>query len=294
MPPDNDTAALDAIAEALDAAFGDDPVPRLVRIVDTAGAPVVSERPLDDPISDLLSFTAPASWTALGLRFAGRARPFSSDHQSAATNVLLSYRQDSASDDASTPVTVTVLLDRSDNSAGIMRHGSQTTELPDIGQGQLGDTMRRVFGLPTHPAPPNTVEFWIRCWLGRLADSLDVLGNTERYSTWPAVADLHPNTGECDLPGGVDMLVSHTRRLAEDWPWSRLRENPDVVVTPCPAIPHRTAQWMDDGMYARTVLTDIPTLEELADYLQPQLPDEIITGIAQTVTATGLRWPTAP
>jgi hypothetical protein len=263
----------------------------------TGDPPEVACRPLEDhPLSALVGFTAPQDWRALGIRCNGRARRLQPPRT-----------DDPGAGAVPTPVVLTMLLDRAGRGAGIMRHGQVVTPLPGPPEGVVADACRRALGLPTAPPPQDTIELWVLIWLDRLVETVAVLGRAERYATWETIAALHPaapgqpaQTGRPQAPPSAApleptaapiALAEATRQLAEAWPWSRLRVDPDVADTAGPPLPSDIAQWMDDGMFARWVLAELPELADLASAVDALLPPALATAVARTVTATGVPWP---
>lgn len=279
MPQTVPFLPLDDLVEAVNAALYPPAGHQLLRVVDDPPEVEIARRPLevDHPLEALLGFTAPAHWLAIGLTGPGRAVPL-----------------DPSTDDDTPSVAFTVLLDRSGHGAGVMQSGGSVTHLPGPPEGLLGDACRRAMGLPTAPAPPDTVDLWLRCWLDQLVESIAFLGNSRHYQTWPAVTAVHPvsTVWGLDCPSGAPAaLADATRRLAEAWPWVRLREEPDVLDTPGPPLSPEVTEWMDDGMFARWVMAAFPSWQQLANATAELVPAPIATTIAETVLAAGIGWP---
>jgi hypothetical protein len=278
----------------------------------------VTERPLqvgrlllDDaahPLDLLLGFTAPASWAAIGLRCQGHAydlsqgarsspdeRPPCPDPAAAASDELVEP----------IPVVVTVLLDRAGRGAGALRRGGSVTRLDGPPEGVVGDACRRALGLPTRPPPPSTADLWLRVWLDRLVEASVFADDAARFASWPAVAALHPaapgqptspranprSTREPAITAEPFVLADATLQLAAVWPWSRLRADPEVVDNGQPPLPGHLTRWMDDGMFARWVLSDLVALDVLAATVTNLLPPAVTAAVAETVTLAGSAWP---
>lgn len=274
---------LDDLVEAINAALYPPAGHQLLRVVDDPSEVEIARRPLavDHPLEALLGFTAPAGWLALGLTGPGTAVPLGP----------------SAADDDNRPtVAFTILLDRSGQGAGVMQSEESVTRLPGAPEGLLGDAFRRALGLPTAPPPPDTVDLWLRCWLDHLVEAIAFLGNARHYQSWAAVSAVHPVATVWGLDGPVGApvaLADATRRLAEAWPWDRLRKEPDVLDTPGPPLPPDITTWMDDGMFARWIMAAFPSWEQLANAAAQLLPPAVATTIAETVVAAGISWPEA-
>lgn len=274
---------LDELVEAINAALYPPDGHQLLRVVDTPSEVEVARRPLavNHPLEALLGFTAPDRWRAIGLSGPGRAVPLGP----------------AADDTHSTPIVAfTVLLDRSGQGAGVMQSEESVMHLPGPPEGLLGDACRLALGLPTAPPPPDTVDLWLRCWLDRLIEMVAYMGSARHYQSWEAVTAVHPvaTAWGMDCPDGAPVaLADATRRLAEAWPWARLRKEPDVLDTPGPPLHPDITNWMDDGMFARWVLAAFPSWQQLADASAQLLPASIATTIAETVVAAGIGWPLA-
>jgi hypothetical protein len=289
---------LQDLVAGIDAALAGRQGAELLRV--TGDPPEVARRPLDHhPLDLLLGFTAPQDWLALGVHCHGRARRLH-PHQPASVD-------DSKPSARPAGVMLTMLIDRAGRGAGTLREGEVVTQLPGPPEGVVGDACRRALGLPTAPPPGSTVELWFSIWLDRLVDTIAILGHPERYHTWQAIASLHPAVGgpnhraQCaptiprtpaSLPSrGSITLADATRRLAEAWPWSRLRAEPEVVDTPAPPLAAEITRWMDDGMYARWVLSEMPAMDDLSSAVDALLPASLCAAVAQTVVAAGASWP---
>lgn len=284
------------IVAGIDAALDGRQGAELLRV--RGDPPEVARRPLDEhPLHVLLGFTAPQDWLALGVHCPGRARRLDQPAPVGSGNHI----------GRPAGVVLTMLIDRGGRGAGILREGNEVTQLPGPPEGVVGDACRRALGLCTTPAPGSTVELWLSIWLDRLVDTVAILGHPQRFRTWEAVAALHPAAGGTgrqrhDVPtivcttssgSGSDSiaLADATRRLAEAWPWNRLRAEPEVVDTPGPPLAAELTQWMDDGMYARWVLSELPSMDDLASAVDALLPGSLSSAVAETVAAAGGSWP---
>jgi hypothetical protein len=282
----------------------------------------VTERPLQvgrlllgdgsHPLDLLLGLTAPPGWAGIGLRCQGHAYDLAVDPRASSDQPPPDLRAPSgppAPDERVEPiaVVVTVLLDRTGHGAGLLRRGAATTRLDGPPEGVVGDACRRALGLPTGPPPPSTTDLWLRIWLDRLVEAVVFADDGGRFTSWAAVAALHPaapgqatspraNTRSTRQPPLVDdpyLLADATLQMAALWPWSRLRLDPELVDTAQPPLPGHLAGWMDDGMFARWVLSDLVALDVLASTVEALLPPAIAAAVAETVTTAGGSWPAA-
>jgi hypothetical protein len=124
------------------------------------------------------------------------------------------------------------------------------TVIDEPGEGTVGDALRRCLGLPTPPPPCTTEELFNRHWL------LAVLaaGGGTRPMTWRQAAGLHPCT----------LLAAD---LADPCTWADLRRMTAAGSIAPARLTADLAAWMDDGMFARWVMADLPPAQRLLDEL---------------------------
>jgi hypothetical protein len=232
------------------------------------------------PLDLLLGLDAPASWRALGVSCSGRAH-------SIGPGGRVRRRTDSPS------VWVTVLLDRSGGASGLLRRGLEVTPLPGPPEGVVADACRRALGLSTAPPPADTTELWTLCWLDRVVDAGGRSSATRGW-IWSDVARLHPASTmaiEAGRPraGDVDpeCLAVATTALARAWPWARLRAEPAVLDVPGPLPRRDVARWMDDGMWARWVLSSFPALDDLVEAAAGLLPADLAGRVQRVLAQSG-------
>jgi len=285
---------LERLVADIDQAFDSTEVGTLLRVT---GDPVqIAHLPLDGdhPLDMLLGFTAPLAWLAIGVHCRGRAYPLGPDPLD-----LGPPSDDGAEQGAPTPVVVTALVDRAGRGAAIVRQGSTRTRLAGPPEGLVGDACRRALDLPTAPPPPSTAELWLRIWLDRVVETVTFAEEPERHQSWEAVAALHPAATmpyglPVGRPDGVRLddpqhLAEATLALAEAWSWGKLRLEPDVVATMGPPMWPALASWMDDGMFARTLLGELAPLPLLTKTLARILPDPVLDDVDQAVLGTWLQ-----
>jgi hypothetical protein len=131
------------------------------------------------------------------------------------------------------------------------------------GGGMALDTLRRAVGVPTAPPPPgSSAAACVWMWLEALQSAARELGPGCRF-TWDEALRLHPLfDGEwpqvAELPACE--LEARVQAETEAFRWSVVRrlagEEPGGLVEP------HVASWMDDGMFARLVLSNLPTVED--------------------------------
>jgi hypothetical protein len=223
------------------------------------------------PLDVLAGFVAPDDWRAIGVCATGRA------HEPAGTS----------------EVTFTLLVDRGGATASLLQRGGELEVLPGRPDGLVADACRRALGLPTAPPPGSSLALWTVIWLDRVVAEAHARSPGQPAPTWSSVAGLHPASGS---RGGADpvALALDAAALAEAWPWGRLRAEPAMAdlpgVSPSPALAH----WMDDGMWARWLIAELPSVAGLLDAARALLPpvvgDAVGLVVAAAVRTSG--WPT--
>ena len=135
--------------------------------------------------------------------------------------------------------------------------GSDFAETPS--EGRVLDLLRRAAGLGTPPPPCGPAVVEVIIWLGAIHQAAAL---EERRLGWDEVVTLHPATDRFEAcePGVAQLLILLSAR---EFTWADLRKNAvyDLVLPWMP--PPDMANWMDDGMFARWLLDDLPTVEQL-------------------------------
>lgn len=274
MPPSPDPARLRALVHALDPDLAAARGGAILRAGDPLSAPgSLAWFPLAGahPIDLLLGLDAPSHWAALGVSCTGRAHTASAPPE---------------------PVAVTILLDRAGAAAGVLRRGDTVCDMPDRPEGVVADACRRALGLPTGPPPGSTRELWSLLWLDRVVDAAAGGRPGDRPATWPTLAQLHP-AASLSLPGDLSgaalrpaALAGAAARLTAAWPWSRLRAEPSALPLPASAPSPGLAAWMDDGMWARWLLSHLPAADDMLSAVRGLLPPALAETVAGVVRAT--------
>lgn len=252
-------------------------------------------RPLDGahPLDALMGFTAPSQWLALGVSSTGKARRLAD---------AAGVSRDPAGESHTEPerVRITLLLDRSGDAAALMRLGDEVVPLPGRPEGTVADACRRALGLPTHPPPTSTLGLWTLTWLDRVVEVAGGADAAHRLRTWSQAAALHPAARPLRRPSAVRAvagdrapdpagLAAAAAGLADAWPWSRLRSEPAVVELPGPPVTPEVARWMDDGMFARWLLADLPGEADLLAAVHGLLPASLADDVELVVREAAAR-----
>jgi hypothetical protein len=293
--PAVDATHLEALASVLlegaPLAFGDPP--QLVRLrggTDDLGTGELELGllPLDDvhhPYEGLAGFHAPDDWIAIGLLATGRAtrtdRPGPRGAFPVATAHLVARRGAWAS--AWRP------FRPGDGSAGSSAGGGDSdTSMPT---GRLDDALRLALDLPTPPPPGTTHELWAAEWL----DAVLVRAGATRGRRAPldrcSVLRLHPAVAALDLDGSaitVAELIAEADRLAAWRDWTQLRRACAEGRWSHPLVDPALAEWLDDGAFARLVLSTWPDLVDLHDAVLAVLPADAGTAVDVALDTWGV------
>ncbi|HVM08096.1 MAG TPA: hypothetical protein VM345_06530 [Acidimicrobiales bacterium] len=117
------------------------------------------------------------------------------------------------------------------------------TAIDEPGEGLIEDVLRRCLGVPTAPPPP-LEEMAVRMWLKLVVEEAE-----HRRVTWPTVESLyHPPTGRASTWAQVREIAARTGR----WPGA--------------------VDWMDDGFFARHLLSTMAGIDELLEIVDDRLP----------------------
>ena len=245
-------------------------------------------RPLDGhPVDVLLGFVAPSDWSAIGV-----VAPATARHMGADAGVSPPFG------DGERIVMVHLLgRDGVGVSVGRRADGSfweSSADPPEPGAepepgatGRLDDVLRRVLGLPTRPPTVGPAELWARLWLDRVLS--DVGSRPDREWSWRSIAVLHPAAQLVvdDLRGRLAEVVQAMPRLAEilarGRSWDDLRLGYESGQWATPSIPPDLARWMDDGIFSRWLLAELPPCGEALVALRDLLPRRLIRRIDSTL-----------
>lgn len=219
----------------------------------------------DHPLNHLLGFVAPEEWTAMGLiSFGWMAHGDINDPDC--------QRPSLAPDRRRVRCTHLVGRDGSASSTVAAEDGFTMDEMP---VGRVPDSLRRCLGVSTAPPPESTIAYWSRYWLAAVSEQV---WGTERAFSWAQIARMHPAMIPArllDQRSKVGDLPARAEDLATETTWSALRweavcakqvygfdEGSDM------------AAWMDDGMFARWVLAELPAaslVKRLEARLEPSV-----------------------
>jgi hypothetical protein len=167
--------------------------------------------------------------------------------------------------------------------------GTTTDEPP--AEGRMLDCLRRCFELPTPPPPVGPARLQIIAWLAAI---LEQAKTARRPLSWSEVSRLHPvaRVLGSDLGSPSSELMPGLMRMAGSaWSWEALRLQAQHESGLEDIVDPELAGWMDEGMFARWVLSDLPSPDELLAALRPQLAPSAARHLTHAVHAASSPMP---
>ena len=164
-------------------------------------------------------------------------------------------------------------LDRRRNSSALFReqpgHGAETL---DAVAGTLLDAGLRALGQATPPCPSPAVWFPDGVFLHRLSRLLDRRGGicTRRPLGWGGLSRLYPlNVSAEPLTPGMTLRLRQGFHERNTWSSLRLGVVGQPADAPAilPGLTPDIAEWLDDGSFARWVLSRVPDPPSTLDWL---------------------------
>jgi hypothetical protein len=258
----------EALASILREALGDEAKahgePIWVLVMDTHDGSGEFELTIKTTEGGLFGWRAPEDCLAVGMVASGRARTLDA-----------SVEPPGGSRFPSTDgVTMACLLTRSGEIGWVMEApgGERVTTPPE--EGRMLDCLRRNLGLPTPPppAPGDARALVALTWLAGLVEMADLTG--QRF-TWREVLAVHPlATGEltlADLPSPgltLEEVEERVLRGHAGWDWERLRRLAVDEAWAFAVMTPEIADWMDEGMFARSVLSNLVDADEILEQVR--------------------------
>jgi hypothetical protein len=143
--------------------------------------------------------------------------------------------------------------------------------------------------LPTSPPPTSPAGLQLIVWL---VAALERAEGSGRPLSWSEVSRLHPVArllaSELQAPAsrisGITDALTRMGAAAYSWEDIRLQASSQEGFLDDIIDPH-LAGWMDDGMFARWVLSDLPCVDELFAALRPRLTPSAARRMAHAVHA---------
>ena len=164
-------------------------------------------------------------------------------------------------------------LDRRHNSSALFREQpGRGTETLDAVAGTLLDAGLRALGQDTPPCPSPAVWFPDGVFLHRLSRLLDRRGGmcTRRPLSWDGLSRLYPLNGSAEpLTPGMTLHLRQDFLARNTWSSLRLRvvDQPAAAPAILPGLTPDIAEWLDDGSFARWVLSRVSDPPSTLDWL---------------------------
>ena len=221
-----------------------------------------------DPLACLVGWRAPADWDAFGVSAPG-SLPGMPDPSPATTVVV--HRS-------------TLLVERC-HPGFLLLDAEEPLPAPRCDTlDAVIDVVCRALGRPS-PPPERTPAAWLELrWLDAIAEAAPP---ARAALAWADVAMLHPLAD--GSPVDPETLAVATLTNEQYTTWRFLREHsavPAGVALPPPggrSLP--TAEWFDDGSFARWVHRDLPDPYEAADAVLSNVAEEVAARIVQALVA---------
>jgi hypothetical protein len=151
---------------------------------------------------------------------------------------------------------------------------------------RIDDVCRRAFGLDTSPPDMSITLLWASWWLERVLAA--AASSATHVATWPRVARHHLAVREGSPAPTVEDLVEAGRDLEAMGSWEALRSIVAKGRRVVPAIDPAAARWMDDGMFSRWTMQDLPPLSQLREAVAVAVPGEVAAAVHAVLDAWGL------
>jgi len=262
---------LEELLDTLDGAAAPDDPPFLVAAFGAAHDSGVLVT--DDDISHLLGWRVPDECWAVGLVGGGTRIPLdvsaTVDHQEPEHRIRLCC-----------------LVGRDGTVATLLRNPDGLVAASGDAEGRVMDALRRALGLPTPPPESGTADLLATLWI----DTLLEVADSGVHLEWPAAASLHPAMRILATQGhdiGLEHITMIARVATAAWSWENLRvqaRDDDLLHH---LVPAKLAGWMDEGMFARWILSDLPPLAALSALAAGALHPLVWREVEAVITATG-------
>lgn len=238
------------------------PLPALLRLdgaeVATAvGGVSLHNKPLDGhPVAVLTGFTAPPEWFGIGVVVTGWSHEHGERHRARIT---------------------TMLCRDGSEIGGIRVSGRDLQVIHEHAVGPVADTLRRVLDLATPPPDVSINEWMAKCWL-EIVIANARRGKRTRKLTWRETAALHPAIET--VGAEAEDVAEVAPALAANMRWERFRQ--------LHSLDEPDAAWMDEGMFARSMVHGRPPIDTLLRRASKRLTAEALRGVEAALADWGL------
>lgn len=283
-----------ALVDELESVHDDFDVPhRIIAILGDANPSSWQKSLLDivdrEPREALLGFTAPPEIWALGTLSSGWAAPVDDGDDMQRGRAA----RPSGHPDACRMRMISVTT-RTGLTVGriAIADGRRHEHVSDEVDGELGivaESVRRALGLPTAAPSFPVSELFASMWLAEVLDAARIRREAGDHLTWDDAAQLHwamrVHTG-IGHPRSASDLARAARDVGSITTWEVVKGLGERGWLPDLVEP-RLAQWMDEGMLARWVISAFPPLDQLTDDVAmavwPGVAREIRAAVAELV-----------
>ena len=228
------------------------------------------------PSEYLLGFVAPDDWYALGSATAGNA------YDAADRSTLAPARH---------RVHTATLLSRS----GELAHRTVVADSAELTErlsgeevtGEQIDLLRLALGLPTDPPPCDARVYWAIGWLAAVM-------NRPSIRTWNDVVAAHPARAVSEGVASATAVAERAGAFVDKCSWRRMRRMASRGTIELPSVSPEDARWLDDGAFARMVLSRCPPLSLLRRRVAERLSDDLGRRLFATLDELGVpetAWP---
>jgi len=234
--------------------------------------------PSEDPLGDLVGYTAPDRWGAMGFLASGRVHDLA----------IEAGRMYGVERDIERQARIGHFVDRDGVAVSFLRLGDDP---PDVRTGgtrgdRSDDVCRRALGLPTAlPESPISL-LWATRWLERVLDAAAT--SASHVATWPRVARHHVAVPAKAEAPDVITLIDLGRDVHEMGSWETLRSLVANGRNRVPNISPSAARWMDEGMFSRWMLEGMAPLGHLRTAVGAAVPAEVSASVDVVLGAWGL------
>ncbi|HET6964874.1 MAG TPA: hypothetical protein VFH58_08880 [Acidimicrobiales bacterium] len=137
--------------------------------------------------------------------------------------------------------------------------------------GFMLDILHRSLQLPTPPPETTSWPLDLSAWVATLIDSAT---EARRRLSWREALSLHPLGSEDQDGDPPDHIEARIVASATVEDWQAMRRLVAAGLPSDIAPPAEVAEWMDEGMFSRWLLRDIPSPDRLLAAVRPHLQPE--------------------
>jgi hypothetical protein len=268
------------LLEAMAGAVADQGRPTWLRLFDQPDAPDGVRFEVSPDPETLMGWVAPDDCVAVGVIATGRLR---------AVDDISGYTATGGHGPAvgDGRIEMACLVGRDGTIGWTVRSPGVATPPGPPTAGRMLDSLRRCFALPTEPPPVDPAHLMATAWLVSILEKNT--GSDRNRLTWSEVSRLHPLARVLagDLPPDCPDLVPGLCRLAASaWTWEDYRVIAGQDECLADLCEPELAAWMDEGMFARWILSALPAPEELLVAVRPCLVPSAARRLAHAIHGT--------